>query len=221
MARLVARGRPGWRTRLREAAARRVNHWAFGYEVSIEGDPRRRIDVPANSWAPPRLIQFHANDGDPVTVGKYSAVHRTVTILHGGQHRTDYVGILHASKVDGQWQFPEGVLYSNGPVVIGNDVWVGYEALILSGVTIGDGAVVAARAVVTKDVAPYEIVGGNPATHIRWRFDEPTREALLRIRWWDWPEEKVQRLRHEIDSPDVAGFTERHDPAPRGGTVPS
>jgi carbonic anhydrase/acetyltransferase-like protein (isoleucine patch superfamily) len=210
--------RPGWRTRLREAAARKVNYWAFGYEVNIEGDPRRRIEVPPTSWAPPRLIQFAPDDGAPVTVGNYSGVHQTVTILHGGLHRTDYVGLLHAEKVDGVWTFPEGVLYSNGPVVIGNDVWVGYEAMIMSGVTIGDGAVVAARAVVTKDVEPYSIVGGNPAKHIRYRFDEPTREALLRIRWWDWPEEKVKRHRREIDSPDVAGFIERHDPALRASS---
>jgi hypothetical protein len=82
----------------------------------------------------------------------------------------------------------------------------------MSGVTIGHGAIVAPRAVVLHDVQPYEIVGGNPAKHIKWRFDEPTREALLRIAWWDWPEEKVARHRHEIDSPDVQGFIERHDP---------
>ena len=206
--------RPGWRVKLREAAARKVNYWVFGYEVNTEGDPRRQITVPATSWAPARLIQFAADDGVPVTVGNYSGVHQTVTILHGGLHRTDFVGVLHAQKVDGLWTFPEGVLHSGGPVVIGNDVWVGYEALILSGVTIGDGAVIAARAVVTKDVEPYSIVGGNPAKHIRYRFDEPTREALLRIKWWDWPDEKVAQHRHEIDSADVAGFIQRHDPGP-------
>lgn len=79
--------------------------------------------------------------------------------------------------------------------------------------TIGDGAIVAPRSVVIHDVEPYEIVAGNPARHVKWRFDEETRAALLRIRWWDWPEEKVARLRHEIDSPDVTGFVARHDPA--------
>jgi carbonic anhydrase/acetyltransferase-like protein (isoleucine patch superfamily) len=98
-------------------------------------------------------------------------------------------------------------------VVIGNDVLVAFEALIMSGVTIGDGAIVAPRAVVLRDVQPYEIVGGNPAKHLKWRFDEETRAALLRIRWWDWPDEKVRRHRAEIDSPDVQGFIERHDPA--------
>ena len=107
---------------------------------------------------------------------------------------------------------PVGVNIGYG-VRIGNDVVVGYEALILSGVTIGDGAIVASRAVVTKDVEPYSIVAGNPARLVKYRFDEATRAALLRISWWDWPAEEVARLRHEIDSPDVAGFIDRHDPS--------
>jgi len=209
--------RRGWRVRLREATARKVNYWVFGYEVSTEGDPRRRIEIPPTSWAPVRLIQFAEDDGVPVQIGNYTGIHNTVTILHGGLHRTDFVGVMHAQLVDGQWTFPPGILHSGGPVVIGSDVWVGYEALVLSGVTIGDGAVIAARAVVTKDVEPYSIVGGNPAKHIKYRFDEPTREALLRIKWWDWPEEKVKRFRHEIDSPEVARFVSRHDPLLTGG----
>lgn len=80
---------------------------------------------------------------------------------------------------------------NKGDIVIGNDVWIGYEAVILAGVTIGDGAIIAARAVVTKDVAPYTIVGGVPAKPIRQRFDGPTIAALLKLRWWDWPPEKI------------------------------
>ena len=79
-----------------------------------------------------------------------------------------------------------------GDIMIGNDVWIGYEAVILSGVTIGDGAVIGSRAVVTKDVPPYTIVGGVPAKTIRRRFDEDTVEELLGLRWWDWPEEVIR-----------------------------
>lgn len=79
-----------------------------------------------------------------------------------------------------------------GDIVIGNDVWIGYEAVILAGVTIGDGAVIGSRAVVTKDVPPYTIVGGVPARTIRRRFDEDIVEELLRLRWWDWPEEVIK-----------------------------
>ncbi len=81
-----------------------------------------------------------------------------------------------------------------GDIVVGNDVWIGYEAVIMAGVHIGDGAVVAARAVVTKDVPPYTIVGGVPAKAIRPRFDERTAERLQRLRWWDWPVEKIRRF---------------------------
>ena len=80
---------------------------------------------------------------------------------------------------------------NKGDIVIGNDVWIGYEAVILSGVTIGDGAIIGARAVVTKDVPPYTIAGGVPARPIRKRFSEDTIAALLKLPWWNWPEEQI------------------------------
>jgi hypothetical protein len=203
----------GVRARLREAARARVQSWAAGPEMMHPGDPRRRLEIDETSTCEARLVQFGPDDGVPVRVGRYSGVHHSVTIFHGGVHRTDFVGLLHLRRdEDGEWYFPPGILTSRGPVVIGNDVWIAYGAVIMSGVTIGDGAVIGACAVVSKSVEPYEIVAGNPARHVRWRFDQPTREALLRIRWWDWPAEKVRAHRAEIDSPDVQGFIERHDP---------
>nr|WP_207740031.1 MULTISPECIES: CatB-related O-acetyltransferase [Clostridia] len=80
---------------------------------------------------------------------------------------------------------------NKGDIVIGNDVWIGYEAVIMAGVTIGDGAVIGARAVVTKDVPPYTIVGGVPARPIRLRFLQQTVDALLELAWWDWPKEQI------------------------------
>lgn len=82
---------------------------------------------------------------------------------------------------------------NKGDIVVGSDVWIGYEAVILSGVTIGDGAIIGARAVVTRDVPPYAIVGGVPARLIRKRFDDKTIETLLRLKWWNWPSEKIAR----------------------------
>lgn len=82
---------------------------------------------------------------------------------------------------------------NRGDIVIGSDVWIGYEAVVLSGVTIGDGAIIGTRAVVTKDVPPYTIVGGVPARPIRKRFDDRTIAVLLRLRWWDWPRERIAR----------------------------
>lgn len=85
---------------------------------------------------------------------------------------------------------------NKGDIVIGNDVWIGYQAVIMSGVHIGDGAIIGARAVVTKDVSPYSIVGGVPAHFIKKRFDEQTIEKLLKLRFWDWPN---QRIKENID----------------------
>ena len=94
-------------------------------------------------------------------------------------------------------------------VTTGNDVWIGHNAIVMGGVTLGDGAVVAAGAVVTHDVAPYEIVGGVPARHMGWRYDAETIAALLRIRWWDWSHEELkERLK---DFNDVPAFLQKYD----------
>ena len=95
-----------------------------------------------------------------------------------------------------------------GDIMIGNDVWIGYEAVILSGVTIGDGAVIGCRAVVTKDIPPYTIVGGVPAKPIRKRFDEETIKELQKIKWWDWTEEKIAGKIPAIQAGDLEELRE-------------
>lgn len=90
-----------------------------------------------------------------------------------------------------------------GDIIIGNDVWIGYEAVIMSGVTIGDGAIIGARSVVTKDIPPYTIVGGVPARQIRRRFSEETIAALLELKWWNWPREKISRKIEAIKNGDM------------------
>lgn len=89
---------------------------------------------------------------------------------------------------------------NKGDIVIGNDVWIGYEAVVMAGVTIGDGAIIGTRAVVTKDVPPYTIVGGVPAKPIRKRFDEETVKRLLALKWWDQPIERIRRHLEDIQS---------------------
>lgn len=90
-----------------------------------------------------------------------------------------------------------------GDIVIGNDVWIGYEAVILAGVTIGDGAIIGTRALVTRDVAPYTIVGGVPARELRLRFPEETIAELLTLKWWDWPIELIQSNLAALQSGDI------------------
>ena len=95
---------------------------------------------------------------------------------------------------------------NKGDIVIGNDVWIGYEAVIMAGVHIGNGAIIAARAVVTKDVPPYTIVGGVPARPIRTRFDEETIRKLETLKWWDWSAEKIRQCLPYIGKGDVNGL---------------
>ncbi len=96
---------------------------------------------------------------------------------------------------------------NKGDIVIGNDVWIGYEAVIMPGVTIGDGAIIGTRAVVTKDVAPYTIVGGVPAKPIRKRFPEETIQSLLKVKWWEWSEERIRENIEAIQSGDIDRLT--------------
>jgi virginiamycin A acetyltransferase len=104
----------------------------------------------------------------------------------------------------GGWEAAEPVAWPHkGDTVVGHDVWIGYGATIVPGVRIGDGAVVATKAVVTRDVEPFQIVGGHPAQPIRYRFGEPAREALLRIGWWNWGAEKLIRNLRTICSSDL------------------
>ena len=93
---------------------------------------------------------------------------------------------------------------NKGDIVIGNDVWIGYEAVILAGVTIGDGAIIGTRALVTKDVPPFTIVGGVPAKPIRKRFSEEIISSLLEIKWWDWPKDRIAQNIASIQSGCIA-----------------
>lgn len=100
---------------------------------------------------------------------------------------------------------------NKGDIVIGNDVWIGYEAVIMAGVHIGNGAIIAARAVVTKDVPPYTIVGGVPARPIRKRFDEEVIQKLETLKWWDWSAEKIRRCLPYIGKGDINGLLQMAD----------
>lgn len=106
-----------------------------------------------------------------------------------------------------EWDLPKSEVASawdnKGDIVIGNDVWIGYGAVIMAGVTIGDGAIIGTRAVVTKDVEPYSIVGGIPAKEIRKRFAPDVIERLMELQWWDWQKEQIQKAIPAIQSGDI------------------
>lgn len=132
--------------------------------------------------------------GGILKIGNYCSIAKKTVIMLGGEHDlscgTTYPFAQVFPECHKQPQDPL-IGMTKGDVEIGSDVWICHGAYIGSGIKIGHGAVVAAMAVVTKDVEPFSIVGGNPAKHIRYRFDNVTRKRLLDLAWWDWPHEKV------------------------------
>ena len=156
--------------------------------------------------APKVLPVFNCDNGNNIHVGDNFLSNYNVTILDiAPVHIGNYVMIGPNTLITtvNHPLSPKGRRAHLGqakPVTIGNDVWIGYEAVILAGVTVGDGAVIGARAVVTKDVPPYTIVGGVPAKPIRKRFSEDLIAALLELRWWDWPEERLKANLDAIQS---------------------
>ena len=145
--------------------------------------------------------------GDKLIIGKFCALSRGVTfIMNGANHKLSGFS-TYPFEIFGQgWDrvTPQPDEYPfKGDTVIGNDVWIGYEAVVMPGVNIGDGAVIAAKSVVTKDVQPYTIVGGNPARIIRQRFSDAIVQALLEIAWWNWDIEKITQNLEKIVGADI------------------
>lgn len=146
--------------------------------------------VGQGTYGQPEVISFR--DGTALEIGSFCSISDSVKIMLGGEHRTDWVTTYPFSHFHPEAAEYKGHPHTKGDVVIGHDVWIGYGALILSGVHIGNGAVVAARSVVRSDVEPYSIVAGNPARHVKFRFNEPTIDALQKIAWWNWPLAKIK-----------------------------
>ena len=155
--------------------------------------------------------------GDRLVIGKFCAIARGVKfIMNGANHKISGVSTYPFQIFGNGWEkaMPEdGDLPFKGDTIVGNDVWLGYDALIMPGVRIGDGAVVAARSVVTRDVPAYAVVGGNPANVIRTRFAPEVAERLQAVAWWDWPIETVTERLDLIVSGDVDALLARaeHD----------
>ena len=140
-------------------------------------------------------VKYHFDFiGDKLIIGKFCQIASGATfIMNGGNHATEGISTFPFSIFGEGWaDAMDGKSYpTKGDTIIGNDVWIGYGATIMPGVTVGHGAVIATKAVVTKDVPPYAIVGGNPAKVIKMRFGESEIERLLALAWWDWPIEKI------------------------------
>lgn len=140
-----------------------------------------------------------------LVIGKFCAIAAETRFIMTGDHKLDAISTYPFPIFLHGWESAYNIsdLPVKGDIIVGNDVWFGYDTLIKGGVTIGDGAIIAAGAVVVKDVPPYSIVGGNPAKVLKMRFDDKTIARLLQIAWWNWDIEKINKNLKLISSLDV------------------
>lgn len=144
------------------------------------------------------VLYHYPINGDTLRIGKFCSIACGAKFLFASANHTQTSVSTYPFPIFfKEWDLDIGDVTSawdhKGDIVIGNDVWIGYEAVVMAGVTIGDGAIIGARAVVTKDVPPYTIVGGVPARKIRRRFSDDVIARLQELKWWDWPAERIQR----------------------------
>ena len=156
-----------------------------------------------------------SDSGADLICGKFCSIAGNVRIYLGGNHRSDFISTYpfgHIHKEVFNLHKGEGHPSTKGNVVIGNDVWIGEYATIMSGVTIGDGAIIANNSHVVKDIEPYAIYGGNPAKFIKLRFSEDQIASLLKIQWWNWPTDKINENAHLLCSPSIDDFIKMWSP---------
>lgn len=154
------------------------------------------------------VLYHYPINGDRLIIGKFCSIACGAKFLfNSANHSLTSLSTYPFPIFFEEWELERAQVTRawdhRGDIVIGNDVWIGYEAVILAGVTIGDGAIIGTRAVVTKDVPPYTIVGGVPAKPIRKRFSDDTIAALLALWWWDWPEERIAAHLDAIQSGQI------------------
>ena len=154
------------------------------------------------------VLYHYPINGDRLVIGKFCSIACGAKfIFNCANHALRSLSTYTFPLFFEEWDLSKSEVASawdnKGDIIIGNDVWIGYDAVIMAGVTIGDGAIIGTRAVVTKDVAPYSIVGGVPAREIRKRFAPEVVERLRELQWWDWPEEKIRKAIPAIQAGDV------------------
>lgn len=173
----------------------------FDTTIKIDG-----VDVAVGrfTYGAGNIQLAHHHNSPPLRIGRFCSIAGNVKIFTGAYHRLDWLttypfGVLHQGIFGNH--IPSGFPHSNGGVTIGSDVWIGNSATIMSGVAVGDGAVIAAGSHVVRDVAPYEVVGGNPAARIKFRFPDDVVAELLRIKWWDLEIETIKKIHRNLTIP--------------------
>ncbi len=180
----------------------RVSVGDYSYYSDFE-DPLRFFEA--------NVLYNFGYSGLKLVIGKYCAfAHGTRFIMGDANHPMVGPSTYPFPVFGGAWAEPMGVMDmpsgNKADTIIGHDVWLGHECLVMPGVRMGDGAIAGARSVVTRDVPPYAVVAGNPARIVRYRFDEKTVERLQRLAWWDWPAERVAAAVPVLVAGDVAAL---------------
>jgi len=161
----------------------------------------------AEAFEKQNVLYHYPINNDKLVIGKFSSIANGAKfIFNGANHTLKSVSTYPFPVFAQEWDETAQVVdawENKGDIVIGNDVWIGFEAVIMSGVHIGDGAIIGTRAVVTKDVPPYTIVGGTPAKTIRKRFDDNVIEFLQELKWWDWDIEDIREYVPILRSGDI------------------
>jgi acetyltransferase-like isoleucine patch superfamily enzyme len=150
-----------------------------------------QVEIGAYTYGNPDIKFF--DKATRLRIGKFCSIAEQVTLFLGGEHRSDWITTYPFNKLSPEFSRITGHPATKGDIIIGNDVWIGYGATVLSGVQIGDGAIIGARALVSKDVPPYAIVGGNPAKLLKYRFSPETVRRFLAVKWWDWEPERLSQ----------------------------
>lgn len=168
-------------------------------------------DDPVDPEGFERNVLYHF-ENDRLIIGKFCAIATQVKfIMNGANHKLDAISTYPFPAFGQGWEKAMDKLMNlpnRGDTIIGNDVWIGYDSLIMPGVKIGDGAVIAARSVVVSDIPPYTVAGGNPARPLKQRFSDEVVAELLEIKWWDWDIEKITRNLDVIMESDVKALRE-------------
>jgi chloramphenicol O-acetyltransferase type B len=171
--------------------------------IFVSSDPR--VFIGRATYGNPNLMLW--DKSERIIIGSFCSIAEGVTIFGGGEHNTDWVTtyplrIAFGDSLGGK----DGHPATKGITKIGNDVWIGFGATILSGVEVGNGSVIGAGAVVSRNVPPYAIVVGNPAQIVRKRFTDLQIEKLLQISWWNWPLERIKKSMHLLSSKEIDLF---------------
>jgi virginiamycin A acetyltransferase len=196
--------------RLRDIVDQATNYFLQGIYAltktfTSENPTYSKYSIGKFSYGNPTIIFPYGKS--TLKIGKFCSIASgTVILLEEGEHRVDWITTYPLNAFLKNLRHLSGHRITKGDVIIGNDVWIGEKSFILSRVKIGDGAVIGACSVVTKDVPPYAIVAGNPAKIIRMRYDDETIEKLLKIKWWDWDLQRIENSATLLLSNRISDF---------------